>query len=65
MLKQTVTKLRQLKLSSMANVLLSQAEQPNSYQGWPLKNSYNYWPIANINTEKTENNNAFESSQAN
>ena len=33
MLEQTITQLRQLKLSGMANALVSQIEQPNTYDG--------------------------------
>ncbi|MEE9423855.1 MAG: IS21-like element helper ATPase IstB [Methylococcales bacterium] len=33
MLEQTITQLRQLKLSGMANALVSQVEQPNTYDG--------------------------------
>jgi hypothetical protein len=33
MLEQTITQLRQLKLSGMANALVSQVEQPNTYEG--------------------------------
>tara|TARA_R110002072_G_scaffold302842_1_gene489100 strand:+ start:1824 stop:2579 length:756 start_codon:yes stop_codon:yes gene_type:complete len=33
MLEQTITQLRQLKLSGMANALISQLEQPGSYEG--------------------------------
>ncbi len=37
MLEQTLTQLRQLKLSGMANALLSQTEQPNTYDGLPFE----------------------------
>jgi len=33
MIEQTITQLRQLKLSAMANALISQTEQPGTYQG--------------------------------
>jgi len=33
MIEQTITQLRQLKLSGMANALLSQTEQPGTYEG--------------------------------
>ena len=33
MLEQTITQLRQLKLSGMANALVSQIEQPSTYEG--------------------------------
>lgn len=33
MIEQTITQLRQLKLSGMANALISQNEQPGTYQG--------------------------------
>ena len=33
MLEQTITQLRQLKLSGMANALVSQMEQPSTYEG--------------------------------
>ena len=33
MIEQTITQLRQLKLSGMANALLSQEEQPGTYEG--------------------------------
>jgi len=33
MIEQTITQLRQLKLSGMANALLSQAEQSGTYEG--------------------------------
>jgi len=37
MLEQTITQLRQLKLSGMANALVSQIEQPNTYEGLPFE----------------------------
>ena len=37
MLEQTITQLRQLKLSGMANALVSQNEQPNTYEGLPFE----------------------------
>ena len=37
MLEQTITQLRQLKLSGMANALVSQIEQPNTYDGLPFE----------------------------
>ncbi len=37
MLEQTITQLRQLKLSGMANALVSQREQPNTYEGLPFE----------------------------
>ena len=37
MLEQTLAQLRQLKLSGMANALLSQSEQPNTYEGLPFE----------------------------
>ncbi len=33
MLEQTITLLRQLKLSGMANALVNQLEQPSTYEG--------------------------------
>ena len=33
MLEQTITQLRQLKLTGMADALLSQIEQPGTYEG--------------------------------
>ena len=33
MIEQTITQLRQLKLSGMANALISQNEQPGNYAG--------------------------------
>ena len=33
MIEQTITQLRQLKLSGMAHALISQSEQPGTYQG--------------------------------
>ncbi len=37
MLEQTITQLRQLKLSGMANALVSQSEQPNTYEDLPFE----------------------------
>ena len=37
MIEQTITQLRQLKLSGMANALVSQSEQPNTYEGLPFE----------------------------
>jgi hypothetical protein len=40
MIEQTITQLRQLrqlKLSGMANALVSQVEQPNTYEGLPFE----------------------------
>ena len=37
MIEQTITQLRQLKLSGMANALVSQIEQPNTYEGLPFE----------------------------
>ncbi len=37
MLEQTITQLRQLKLSGMANALVSQMEQPNTYDDLPFE----------------------------
>ena len=37
MLEQTLTQLRQLKLSGMANALVSQMDQPNTYEGLPFE----------------------------
>ncbi len=37
MIEQTITQLRQLKLSGMANALVSQQEQPNTYDGLPFE----------------------------
>ena len=37
MLEQTITQLRQLKLSGMANALVSQSEQPSTYDGLPFE----------------------------
>jgi len=36
MLDQTITQLRQLKLTGMANALISQIEQPGTYEGLPF-----------------------------
>ena len=37
MIEQIITQLRQLKLSGMANALVSQMEQPNTYEGLPFE----------------------------
>ncbi len=37
MLEQTLTQLRQLKLSAMATALVSQMDQPNTYEGLPFE----------------------------
>jgi len=37
MLEHTLTQLRQLKLTGMANALASQIEQPNTYQDLPFE----------------------------
>jgi DNA replication protein DnaC len=37
MLEQTLTQLRQLKLTGMANALVSQMDQPNTYEGLPFE----------------------------
>ena len=41
MLEQTITQLRQLKLSGMADALLSQMDQPSTYKRYPSRNAYN------------------------
>jgi hypothetical protein len=33
MIEQTITQLRELRLSGMANALIAQREQPNTYEG--------------------------------